>query len=61
MEEPIGFNYRDEKPGGAQRYIIPALLKLLKEYRIQERILDIGCGNGSMARQLQSAGYRVWG
>jgi len=61
MKEAIGFDYRTEAPGGAQGYIVPPLLRLLKEKQFSGKILDIGCGNGSMARSLEAQGYEVWG
>ena len=61
MKEAIGFDYRSEAPGGAQGYIVPLLLRILKEKQIKGKILDIGCGNGSMARSLEAQGHEVWG
>jgi len=61
MKEAIGFTYRNDAPGGAQAYITPTIAGVLAENNINSRILDIGCGNGSMSRSLESIGYEVWG
>jgi len=61
MKEAVGFNYKNEAPGGAQEYIVPHLLKLLAEKQIRGKILDVGCGNGSMARSLEAHGHEIWG
>lgn len=61
MSKTVGFHYQTEAPGGAQGYIVPTLLQLLEEKQIKGKILDIGCGNGSMARSLEAQGYEVWG
>jgi 2-polyprenyl-3-methyl-5-hydroxy-6-metoxy-1,4-benzoquinol methylase len=61
MRKAVGFDYQTEAPGGAQGYIVPFLLKLLAEKQIRGKILDIGCGNGSMARTLEASGHEVWG
>lgn len=61
MSKAVGFHYQTEAPGGAQGYIVPSLLRLLKGKQIRGKILDIGCGNGSMARSLEAEGHEVWG
>jgi len=40
---------------------VPCLLDLLRKSGISGKILDIGCGNGSMARSLEASGHEVWG
>ena len=61
MKKITGFNYQNEAPGGAQKYILPHLSKLLSAKKVSGKILDIGCGNGSMARALAKEGFDVWG
>ena len=34
---------------------------LLKKYKTEGRILDIGCGNGSFILTMQNYGYDIWG
>jgi len=57
----VGFDYQNQNPGGAKSYILPALVELLLKKNISGRILDIGCGNGSVARKLEKHGFEVWG
>jgi len=41
-------------------YINPVILKLCQTHGVQ-RILDLGCGNGSLCRELVDAGFQVSG
>ena len=61
MSEAVGFNYQSEAPGGAQAYVVPKLMQILEHEGVKGRILDVGCGNGSMARCLEAKGFEVWG
>ena len=61
MKKAVGFQYRNPDPGGAQGYIFPILRQILQERGNRGKILDIGCGNGSVARQLEREGFEVWG
>jgi 2-polyprenyl-3-methyl-5-hydroxy-6-metoxy-1,4-benzoquinol methylase len=51
------------KPGlrGAHAYLLPSLLSLCRDLPPHARILDIGCGNGSVALELIKRGYSVVG
>ncbi|HEY9702390.1 MAG TPA: hypothetical protein V6C58_08085 [Allocoleopsis sp.] len=46
-------------------YIIPTLLEMLsevkKETKEKVRVLDLGCGNGSISNAIASQGYEVVG
>src|SRR5690242_3484939 len=44
----------------AMSYLTRPVLRILKE-RGHSRILEIGCGNGAMARRLSAHGYNVTG
>ena len=46
---------------GAHAYLLPGILKLLKGVPPGSRILDIGCGNGSVATELAKRGYSMVG
>ncbi len=42
--------------------VAPGLLRLLRRFQVEEGlVLDLGCGSGSLARQLSLAGYGVVG
>ena len=49
MAEYKEYGYGDENENYAHHYIIPNLLELL-EPRKKDYILDLGCGNGSLAK-----------
>jgi 2-polyprenyl-3-methyl-5-hydroxy-6-metoxy-1,4-benzoquinol methylase len=41
-------------PRGCHSYVLPDLLKLSSGLRAGTRMLDVGCGNGSVAADWQS-------
>ena len=59
MRTSTGFHYVSEKPGYAQAYLQPEILRRLGAKK--SRVLDIGCGNGAMAAGLSQQGHEVWG
>jgi 2-polyprenyl-3-methyl-5-hydroxy-6-metoxy-1,4-benzoquinol methylase len=57
-----GYVYDNAEQTGAHRVLLPMLDSLLKRYAIQgTRMLDLGCGNGSVTSYLASKGYEVSG
>ncbi len=46
---------------GAHGYLLPSLLSLCNDLPPRSRILDVGCGNGSVAREFASRGQSVVG
>jgi len=46
---------------GCHSYILPDLLKLCSGLRAGSRMLDVGCGNGSIATELVKRGFKVTG
>ena len=46
---------------GAHDYLLPSLLELCKNLPPHARILDVGCGNGSLALEFTRRGYSVVG
>ncbi len=60
MEQYQEYGYTSLAPNHAHRYILPELLKMLHPEQ-NKAILDIGCGNGSLARVLMERGYNVYG
>lgn len=60
--EPAAHRYGWESPDhpNAHEYLAPAVESVLRRVVASDlRVLDIGCGNGSMARRLASRGYLV--
>ncbi len=59
-----GYVYKDAGLNDSHQYLLPALLANLACLRLNrghQRIFELGCGNGSVARELQRAGYDVTG
>jgi 2-polyprenyl-3-methyl-5-hydroxy-6-metoxy-1,4-benzoquinol methylase len=46
---------------GAHGYLLPSILSLCHDLPPHSRILDVGCGNGSVAREFVSRGQSVVG
>ena len=63
MAEPVAYqqwNY-GEKPEHTHGYLLPKVLELIGPITPGLRILDVGCGNGSMAGELLKRGAHVVG
>ncbi len=60
MSEYFEYGFKDAQPSHTFNYILPAIIKILAHYR-SNKILDVGCGNGSMAIELIKKGYDVYG
>lgn len=56
MSAYIEYQYDNDCENYAHHYILPDLLKLL-EGQIKSNILDLGCGNGSLARKITESGF----
>lgn len=54
------YGYTSLTPNHAHRYILPVLTRMLHPAQ-NSCILDIGCGNGSLALALHNQGYTVYG
>ncbi|HMQ11806.1 MAG TPA: class I SAM-dependent methyltransferase [Oligoflexia bacterium] len=54
----FGYTSEDAKP--AHAYLIPSLLKLLNP-ATNKKIIDLGCGNGYVVRQLIKLGFDAYG
>lgn len=60
MAEYFEYGFRHEEPSHTHAYLLPKIKDILKLYK-SGKILDIGCGNGSMAIELIKQGYDVYG
>lgn len=56
-DEPQTFWSFDGNKTGSHRYLAAPLVRLCQRYGPGHRILDIGCGNGWLARDLIDAGF----
>jgi ubiquinone/menaquinone biosynthesis C-methylase UbiE len=62
VAEEYPFWYQAKSPRGyALRVRQQRLLELLHQPRNTARILDVGCGTGTLARELLNLGYEYWG
>jgi 2-polyprenyl-3-methyl-5-hydroxy-6-metoxy-1,4-benzoquinol methylase len=59
MSEYIEYGFQSPNSLQSHRYLFPVVKKLLTDKR--KKILDFGCGNGSMAVELLKLGYDVYG
>ncbi|MDB9347404.1 class I SAM-dependent methyltransferase [Nodularia spumigena] len=61
------YSYQDSETEHHHAYIIPALMEMISESapllesQPKPRILDIGCGNGSLSNLIAQYGYEVVG
>jgi len=55
------FGYGSDQPLCTHRYLLPAVLEMLGSITSGMRVLDVGCGNGSMVGELISRGCQVVG
>lgn len=63
LGEVSGFRYENARPGCAHSYLIPLVTRELESHpwRGDKRVIDVGCGNGSVAGLLHGQGYDVVG
>ena len=59
------YTYTGDKPGHHHQYLIPPLLEILshvpRDNQQKLRLLDLGCGNGSLSNLIAQQGYEVVG
>ncbi|HYW21501.1 MAG TPA: methyltransferase domain-containing protein [Nodularia sp. (in: cyanobacteria)] len=66
-DEKYEYSYQDGETSHHHAYIIPALMEMISESapmlenQPKPRILDIGCGNGSLSNLIAKYGYEVVG
>ena len=59
-----GYKWRNADPSCSAQYLLPVVMKALSEQREKngdERLFDLGCGNGSVAAVLAGQGWDVTG
>ncbi len=59
-----GYRYAQESLNDSHRYLLPAVLRLLDGMNLSDperRLFDLGCGNGSVAKELAGCGWDVTG
>lgn len=54
------YGFSNSNPSHAHKYLLPKIVKILSELKTKN-ILDVGCGNGSLAIELIKLGYNVYG
>jgi 2-polyprenyl-3-methyl-5-hydroxy-6-metoxy-1,4-benzoquinol methylase len=57
MSEYKEYGYGDENDNHAHKYIYPKLSELIYQNK-EDYILDLGCGNGSLAKKLINHGFQ---
>lgn len=59
------YSYANSNPGHHHTYLIPPLLEMLSQVTLVSqqkiRVLDLGCGNGSLSNLIAQQGYDVVG
>jgi len=64
VKDISGYVYQDAELNDSHQYLLPTLLKNVARLRLnpdQQRVFELGCGNGSVARELTEIGYDVTG
>jgi 2-polyprenyl-6-hydroxyphenyl methylase/3-demethylubiquinone-9 3-methyltransferase len=59
-----GYHWEDAEPKQSHGYLLPAVERILaglQPHQERRRILDLGCGNGSVAARLSAQGHEVVG
>lgn len=54
------YKYQSNSLNPSHKYILPVLKKLLNKFH-SKSILDLGCGNGSVTKELMDTGYTCFG
>ena len=55
------YSYESSNAGCAHAYLLPAVKHLVNAFAKNGKILDLGCGNGSLSHELSKDGHRVCG
>ncbi len=57
----VEFRFHNSEPRCAHEYLLPAVRRMLGNVRKNGRVLDLGCGNGSLSFALSKLGFEVHG
>lgn len=60
MADYKDYGYTNEHATYAHQYIAAPVLKLLNK-KTNQKILDLGCGNGALVKELLAAGFNAYG
>jgi 2-polyprenyl-3-methyl-5-hydroxy-6-metoxy-1,4-benzoquinol methylase len=55
------YPYRVSAASCAHAYLLPAIKKLVQSLGNKGKVLDLGCGNGSLSHELSKLGFEVYG
>jgi 2-polyprenyl-3-methyl-5-hydroxy-6-metoxy-1,4-benzoquinol methylase len=55
------YGYSDAKLTPAHGYLLPTIRSLMTDLSRSAKVLDLGCGNGSLTAALSSPGWRMYG
>ncbi len=55
------YPYRVSAASCAHAYLLPAIKKLVQNLGNKGKVLDLGCGNGSLSHELSKLGFEVYG
>lgn len=61
MAQYSEYGYQESNAGCHCAYVLPPVFDLAAAYPPPARVLDVGCGNGNFAGELQRRGYQVVG
>lgn len=60
LKQSVEYGWDNQTPPNSQGYINPEVLKIIQSEQ-PSKLLDLGCGNGSLCRFLDSHGFNVVG
>ncbi|MEW6585780.1 MAG: methyltransferase domain-containing protein [Nitrospirota bacterium] len=64
QKEISGYTYENSDLNDSHRFLLPALVDILNSLNLdpaENRIFEVGCGNGSVAHALSRLGYDITG
>ena len=61
LENGHGYRYSDASLNASHEYLLPAVLQVLQSVSPENRVFELGCGNGSIANELTKYGFDMTG